>query len=658
MDNNIFKEVADKSDIVKVVSYFLGSQQVKRKGKVYYSICPFHNDHHPSMRIDPERNIFKCFTCGEGGNSISFAEKYGHLSPIDALKKVAEICSIPLNLKSFSNARVKSIKDEYPKEVDALVKLSEFYELTLKTSDGTKGRQYLESRGIDETICKHFHIGFAPSDSKLSIDMLRNNGFDIATLEKAGIIGNSFNLVDRYENRLMFPITDNYGNVVGFSGRRITDDQPGGKYINYPETPLFVKNKIMYHFDKAKETINKDKFIYLVEGFMDVIAFVRSGINSVAGLMGTALTDEHLQALSNSKVQVRLALDFDEPGQLGAERAIQSLINHHIQFKIVRPYKKAKDADEILTKFGKKGLISVYSKLLDPVLFLLARHLKGRQLLSDSEQIEKFLTSARAAFNSLSAIEQSRDLKTISQVTLLDENVILKFLKADEVKQSKVNDSNGFKPRKFFPHEEAKPFVNFTVGGKYKNINAFGDYLNELSTINTYEIPTEMVKLEANILLDIMENRQAFDLYFLSHITLFYLPFYQLSSLINEFYSLNPDATCLEDEDIDNLLSIINMNNSVSVVDDDDAFDVSDYNRDLNLSNSEKELLSKLLELRKQKVSYYDSSEFSKLIEKEKTFAEYVSYYRNAIADGTAENTDVKLKLAQYRRILRFNADK
>lgn len=656
MADNIFKEVAEKSDIVKVVSYFLGAQQVKRKGKVYYSLCPFHNDHHPSMRIDPERNIYKCFTCGEGGNAIAFAEKYAHLTPIEALKKVAEICSIPLNLKEFSQSKVKTLKAEYPSEIKALSKLSEFYELVLKTSDGADAREYLKSRGIDENITQHFHIGFAPNNNKQSIEMLRSNGFEIATLEKAGIIGNSFNLVDRYENRLMFPITDNYGNVVGFSGRKIKPEQSGGKYINYPETPLFVKNRIMYHFDKAKETLNKDKFIYLVEGFMDVIAFVRAGINSVAGLMGTALTDEHLQTLANLKVQVRLALDFDEAGQLGEERVIESLLKYHIPFKIVRPYKKAKDADEILTRFGKKELLSVYSKLLDPVLFLLARHLHGKQLLNDSDEIEKYLSSAKSAFKSLSSIEQSKDLKTISQVTLLDEEVILKVLNGKDVTQNKPTNNSDYKPRKYLSNEEKKPFLNFVVGGKYKNINNFAEYLNELGNIETYGLPVKMIKLEAQILMVIMENRKAFDDYFLRHITLFYQPFYQLAAMIDEFYSANPEATCLENEDIDNLLMSINMNNDHNVVEDsDDAFDVSDFSKFLNLSPAQKDLIYKLLELRKQNVNLYDPIAFKDALETEKIFIEYVDFQRKVTADGTIDNPEVKLRLSQYKNQLKLD---
>lgn len=662
-NNNIFKEVAQKSDIVKVVSYFLGSDKVKRKGQVYYSICPFHNDHHPSMRIDPKRNAFKCFTCGEGGNSIDFAVKYQHLTPIEALKKVAEICSIPLELNSNFQGPVDTMKRDYPQELSALAEIERFYELTYRTTDGKAGQEYLKSRGISEDIRRHFHIGFAPSDPSLSIAALRNAKFSVSTLEKAGIIGDSFNLVDRFSNRLMFPISDSFGHVVGFSGRKVSEEQTGGKYINYPETPLFIKSKILYHFDQAKDTIYKDHFLYLVEGFMDVIAFVRAGINSVAGLMGTAFADEHLSELKRTKAQIRLALDFDEAGQEGQRSAMKKLLENGISFKVVRPSKKGKDADEILTKFGKDSLISIYSKLLDPVLFLLTRYLHGQKELTDITAVEAFLNECRPYYQSLTELEQSKDLDVIASITKLNREALLKTLNQKVVSSDSANkkdrSDNKYRYKKYRRdyQKEDKPYTDFSLSGKYANITNFSDFLNELDNLQVDGIPTDLIKNEANILFSILDNRDMYHAYKVSRVALLYQPFYVLSAYISEIYDSAPDVSGLEDADLDNILAKITSNQKrpVESDDSDDAFDLEDIEvpveESKDLSAEEIALISRLVILKKQaKNQVVETKTIEKLLNIQKLYMSFVNFLNAAKDEGKLDDPETKRKIAEYKR--------
>lgn len=431
-ENNIFKEVDNKADIVKVVSTFLGFNNLQKKGNIYYALCPFHNDTNPSMQVNPERNTFHCWACDSKGKSIEFVKKYKNVKPLEALKIVSDICSIPLPKDFSSDKFVPRIEKEFPKELHALEDANKFYQLVLQSKSGTLGKEYLEKRGLSDDVISHFGIGYAPDDPKMIIDSLRKQGYDVPTLSRAGILSNSSTLEDRYYHRIMFPIHDNSGHLVAFSGRVLTKDQSPSKYVNYPETALFKKNEILYHFSKAKEDAKRKGYIYLVEGFMDVIAIVRSGLYAVCGTMGTALTIEHINALKSLSVEVRLCLDSDEPGQLGEERAAEALLKNHVPFRIVRKFTSGKDADEVLTNGKEKGaeiLLKQLNRLVDPFLFFLRRTLGNRNRLTDSTEIQKFLRNHYSYYAALDDISKARDLDLLSQVCSLDKTTLQNVLK-------------------------------------------------------------------------------------------------------------------------------------------------------------------------------------------------------------------------------------
>ncbi len=429
---NIFKEVNKKADIVKVVSTFLGYNNLQKKGKIYYALCPFHKDTNPSMQVNPERNTFHCWACDSKGNSIDFVKKYKNVKPIEALKIVSDICSIPLPRDFSGDKFVSRMEKEYPKELKALVDADKFYHLVLESKSGIPGKEYLAKRGLSDEVVSHFGIGYAPDDPKMIVDSLRKQGYDVDTLSRAGILSNSAALEDRFSHRIMFPIYDNSGHLVAFSGRILSKDQSPSKYINYPETGLFKKNEILYHFYNAKEDAKRKGYIYLVEGFMDVIAIVRAGLYAVCGTMGTALTQEHINALKSLSVEVRLCLDSDEPGQLGEERAAEALLKNHVPFRIVRKFKTGKDADEVLTNGKENGaemLLSQLNRLYDPFLFFLRRTLGDRNMMSDPTEIQKFLKDRYPYYMALDDISKARDVELLSRVCSLDKATLANFLK-------------------------------------------------------------------------------------------------------------------------------------------------------------------------------------------------------------------------------------
>lgn len=441
-NNNIFKEVASKADIVTVVSNILGASSLVKKGKIYLAICPFHHDTHPSMRVDPERNSYKCFSCGEGGDAIRFVQKYENISPLEALKRVCSICNIPVPDSISDVKKEDTFIGRYQKELDALLECKKFYQLSLKSNMGESCRKYLLDRGIDDKTVEKFSLGYAPRDNSLLIESLRKNGFDISTLERAGIIDKSSDFKDRFSNRLIFPLYDNHSRLVGFSGRVIDKDTAGGKYINYPETDLFKKNNILYNYCFAKDKARVTGKIYIVEGFMDAIAMSRAGIEEVVASMGTAFTKNHIQALKDLNCSIVLSFDSDEPGQQATEKALKLLVDEDISVSVTRKFKGAKDADELFSK-SKDRLIESVSKIYDPFLFSLARRLNGRKTLEDSSEINRFINDFKLYYQKLDDIHKARDLNTLSKITLLDSQVLKKMLSVvDENETPAVEEKN------------------------------------------------------------------------------------------------------------------------------------------------------------------------------------------------------------------------
>lgn len=550
------EKVNEKADILKVVSYYLGSNNIIRQGKAYKALCPFHDDHNPSMNINPERNTYKCFTCGHGGMSVKFVEEYAHLSRIDAIKKVCEICSIPLPKDFHGNTVEDNFRKEHQKELEAMEFINRFYRLSLQSKGGSAAMDYLTKRGISKEVIDHFSIGFAPDDSSLSINALRENGYEIRTLESAGIItSNSSELLDRYSHRIMFPIHDNYGRLVAFSGRIIDKLQDGGKYVNSPETSLFKKSEVMYHFYKAREEAIRCGHIYLVEGYMDAIALVRAGIVQVAALMGTALTKEHIETLKKLKVEVRLCLDSDEAGQEGEERALKLLVDSGIQYRIVRRFTKGKDADEVLTQYGEETLKAQLNRLVDPYLFLLRRTLGDRDRMTDSEEISSFLRKAVPYFSKLDDIAKEKDIGFTSKVCSLSaesirkmlENLSVRFKKVENVipekdveqiekKTYQKKEYRGFKHRFI----ESEPMVPVKVSSSYDpamKINRIKEKIFSLDGSDDYI--RSLIDNECEILIMLPHAFDAFYDFESAKTDLVFAPIRILANLIGNIYGIH-----------------------------------------------------------------------------------------------------------------------
>ncbi len=369
--NDILKQV----NIVDIISSFI---KVTKKGRNYVALCPFHADSNPSMMISPEKQIFKCFVCQTGGDAITFVKKYKNCSYFEAVKTVAQIAGIhDERLENYKTSN-SNISDETKKIYNCLSEINRLYGIYLYNTD--EGRQtaldYLHNRGLTDEIINKFKIGYSIIDGEKTTKTLLNSGFSLKTIEKTGI-GNIFGekIKDNNAGRVIFSITNTDGQVVGFSARELSNDKNVAKYINSPEVEggVFHKSNILYNYFNAKDAARREKFIYVVEGFMDAIALDRIGINNVVALMGTVLTQEHIKLLRYLNCEVRLCLDNDGPGQDAMIKIAKQLRNSDVKYLFVSNNQVAngKDSDEILKNSGAEGLKKYLNTLISEGEFIL-----------------------------------------------------------------------------------------------------------------------------------------------------------------------------------------------------------------------------------------------------------------------------------------------
>ena len=517
-NGSIAEDVLKHADIVRVIGSYL---TLVKQGKNYKAVCPFHDDTNPSLTISPEKQFFKCFVCGTGGNAITFVQKYEHISFQEAVKKVADICDYhPEGLEKYS----KPIKvDERKQELlKCLYDLNLYYQFAINTPEGKEGLDYLESRKLDSSYRNKYKLGYAPKDGKATIEFLLKKGHSIKTIEDTGIarMVSVGNYRDMNEGRVTFPICDIDGNVIGFSARRLVNDDTA-KYMNTPETYLFHKTNNLYNIHIAKDAAKIKGYIYVCEGFMDVYALSKIGIDAAVAIMGTALTSEHIQILRSLNVEIRLCLDGDLPGQSAMMKISKNLSRSGINYRVVDNQGSDRDPDEILNEDGKVALEEYLNKLVGPTDFALNYYLRSNPLKTNEEKktlIKEFLPIL-AKINS--QIELDNYLRKLEKITGFDVESI-----RDVVKKARMNAGSGEAFNKvvfqnFHPEREAlqklvtaerellyqmsqsKAAVDFyeqKIGGFYDDVyRAIANYMVEYAeTHESMDLNGVMVLVEEN----------------------------------------------------------------------------------------------------------------------------------------------------------------
>ncbi len=420
-------EIRDSVDIVDIISNYVS---LVPKGKNYFGVCPFHDDNNPSMSVNKDKKIYKCFSCGATGTVFKFVMDYENISFIEAVKKVGESAGINVNLGKIEKPRNNT-------------KLHDIYDLSLKfyinninTAAGKEAKDYLHGRGITDEIIKEFQIGLALNGKdKLSNLLLKK--FDEKEVMKSGLINkNAYGYLDLFYDRIMFPLYDLNGNVVAYSGR-IYNKEDNSKYFNTWETEVFKKGELLYNYHRAKDIARQKNQIIVTEGFMDVIRCHSIGIKNVVATMGTAVTKEQAILIKKMAKDVILCFDGDEAGAKATMACSDLLLSLGVTPKIIR-LENNMDPDEYIVKHGNdfeskiKHTINIMDFKLD--------YLKHGKNLNNTVDEAKYVNEAIKEIKKIDdEILQELTIKKVAKETELDEALIRSKIepvqKVKEIKQ-------------------------------------------------------------------------------------------------------------------------------------------------------------------------------------------------------------------------------
>ena len=397
--NELINEIRNKIDIVEIISNYVPLTQ---RGKNYFGVCPFHDDHSPSMSVSKEKQIYTCFSCGASGNVFTFISEYEHINFYEAVKLLGNKIGYNLGASSIS-------KEKEDKSLEIYDLACKFYQNNLNTTLGKNAYEYLEQRKLDKETVKKFKVGLSLSKTSLT-DYLLSKNIPLKEIIDLGISNESG--TDIFANRIMFPLYDLQGNVVAFSGRVYNIKDPS-KYVNTKETKIFKKGNLLYNYHQAKDILKKSESIIVMEGFMDVIRASTVGINNCVATMGTAFTKQHANLLRKMTDNIILCFDGDDAGKDATESAINVLKEINITPKVIR-LEENLDPDEYILKYGEERFRNKIENPESAIEFLMKLH-KSNKNLKDINDISKYVDEAiKEIINTDDAILVELTLKKMS----------------------------------------------------------------------------------------------------------------------------------------------------------------------------------------------------------------------------------------------------
>ena len=390
LNNNIdLEEIRAKADIVSIIGSYIPLTQ---KGRNYFAVCPFHDDHKPSMSISVDKQIYKCFSCGASGNVFTFVSEYENVPFMEAVRIVASKCGIDLGDSLYKSEEVNKFKEEY--EIMNLAEL--FYQNNLRTDFGEVALKYLEERGINDEAIKEFGIGLSLDNNDSLKNLLLKKKYDVKKLVDVGLLNDvSGNIYDMFTRRITFPLWDKNGNIVGFSARVYRGEKDVSKYMNSRESIIFKKGETLYNYHNARNEIKRSKQVILVEGFMDVIRLYVNGIKNVVALQGTAMTKDQVNMLKKLRCQVILCFDNDNAGLIATLNNGEELEKNNVPISVIR-LSGAKDPDEYILKNGKEAFINNVEKPMSYFDFKIS-YLKQDKDLNKALDLSEYINSVVSA---------------------------------------------------------------------------------------------------------------------------------------------------------------------------------------------------------------------------------------------------------------------
>ena len=442
----IIEEIKARCDIASVIGDYI---KIQPSGQNYKALCPFHVEKTPSFHISTAKQVYKCFGCGEGGDVINFVMKMENLDFMDAVRLLANRCGIDINFNIDEETKQKiELSKKYQ---DIHTEAARFYFSNLVKSKN-RGYDYLRNRGLDDKTIKRFGLGYSQDSWNSLMDyLIEEKGYSQEELLECGLIGKSTKTdkyYDKFRNRVMFPIFDYRGNVIGFGGRVLDDSLP--KYLNSPDTLIFNKRHNLYGLNFARKNLSS-RTVILVEGYMDLISLYQYGIQIAVATLGTALTSQQARLIKRYADNVIISYDSDGPGTKASLRAIDILVEAGLSVKVL-DLKDAKDPDEYVRKYGTDEYRKAMKDAVPRIKFKIDNLKSSFDLSKDQDNI-KFAQEAVNIIKQLkSPVEIDYYIKYLSEIVQLDEDAVKREIYGKSY--SSRNLSNGKFNNKFNKKEE------------------------------------------------------------------------------------------------------------------------------------------------------------------------------------------------------------
>lgn len=561
--------IREQADIVEIIGDYI---PLTMRGKNYFGVCPFHQDHSPSMSVSREKQMYKCFSCGAAGNVFKFVSEYENISFIEAVAKVAAKIGISLNI-SASYKPVSKFAKEY--EIMNLATL--FYQNNLNTEFGLTAREYLHDRGITDEMIQEFQIGLSFQGNQLR-DFLEKKGILKTKMLELGLVNQKnqeYN--DVFNERILFPIQDASGQVVAYTGRVYEKDKIP-KYLNSRETFLFRKGNILFNYHRAKEAIRLLKNVVLVEGNMDAIRMYVCGFKNTIALMGTSMTKEQIELLKKLHVPVTLMFDNDEAGKLATITNGNLLKNAGVEVLVIR-LTNEKDPDEYILK---RGVEVMQDTLKHPVSYLefLYEALKENKDLTDATALASYVKSVLASLENADPITVDVVLNKLVQ----EFNLSYEVLKS-ELKEPRTTETI-----------EVKPIVKAKKNRYQISVeHLLYAMMNDMKYIKMYQSKLGYFKEEnyrkiANEIIYYAENKK--EMSFADFLT-----YVELSPLKQE---MNTIITSIKDDEIDDTSIADYIYNIKQIMWEDEVQKLKQEQKKLSDMNEKERIGNKIVELMKK----------------------------------------------------------
>ena len=465
-NQDIINEVRRKNDIVDVIGEKI---PLEKRGKNYFGVCPFHDDTNPSMSVSREKQIYTCFSCHATGNVFTFLMNYEHKEFNQVLSELANRVGITLN--GFKTKKISTKYDEWYKIYDLANK---YYQNNLLTKEGEGAREYLKNRSIDDLTVKEFEIGYSLRNRDDLTKLLTAKGHSIDLLNKIGLSNEDH---DIYNSRLMFPLHDLNGKVIGFSGRIITSGKQN-KYLNTKETELFKKGKLLYHYHIAREEARVKKSVIIMEGFMDIIRASTVGIKNTVATMGTALTRDHIKEIKRLSNNIILCFDGDEAGVKATIASGELFKSEGIEVKVIS-LPGEDDPDTYILKNGRDAFEALINNAIYYSDFKIKNLSRNRNFASSEEKANYIHEVLEEASKINDSIRTEIILKDLAKKFEIGYNTLEKSFKElvnnQEIKKEVITTPKTIQPKNKDKYQKASLNIIYYMLNKQDIIDMVED---------------------------------------------------------------------------------------------------------------------------------------------------------------------------------------